>query len=36
VAILQEFREDFNQKHFVRNDSFKKAGAFTRPLFGST
>ncbi|EEH51926.1 uncharacterized protein MICPUCDRAFT_49742 [Micromonas pusilla CCMP1545] len=25
VAILQEFREDFNQKHFVRNDSFKKA-----------
>ena len=25
VAILQEFREDFNQKHFVRNDSFKSA-----------
>ncbi|ACO65909.1 predicted protein [Micromonas commoda] len=25
VAILQEFREDFNQKHFVRNDSFKAA-----------
>ena len=24
-AILQEFREDFNQKHFVRNDSFKAA-----------
>ena len=25
VAILQEFQEDFNQKHFVRNDSFKTA-----------
>eukprot|EP00227_Mantoniella_beaufortii_P011610 CAMPEP_0197574290 /NCGR_PEP_ID=MMETSP1326-20131121/30_1 /TAXON_ID=1155430 /ORGANISM="Genus nov. species nov., Strain RCC2288" /LENGTH=419 /DNA_ID=CAMNT_0043136825 /DNA_START=71 /DNA_END=1330 /DNA_ORIENTATION=- len=25
VAILQEFREDFNQKHFVRNDAFKSA-----------
>jgi len=25
VAILQEFQEDFNQKHFVRNDSFKSA-----------
>ena len=25
VAILQEFQEDFNQKHFVRNDSFKAA-----------
>ena len=25
VAILREFQEDFNQKHFVRNDSFKKA-----------
>eukprot|EP00740_Mantoniella_antarctica_P001926 CAMPEP_0181361190 /NCGR_PEP_ID=MMETSP1106-20121128/7137_1 /TAXON_ID=81844 /ORGANISM="Mantoniella antarctica, Strain SL-175" /LENGTH=418 /DNA_ID=CAMNT_0023474653 /DNA_START=80 /DNA_END=1336 /DNA_ORIENTATION=+ len=25
VSILQEFREDFNQKHFVRNDSFKTA-----------
>ena len=25
VAILNEFREDYNQKHFVRNDSFKKA-----------
>jgi len=25
VAILQEFREDFNQKHFVRNDAFKAA-----------
>ena len=25
MAILQEFREDFNQKHFVRNDSFKSA-----------
>ena len=22
---LNEFREDFNQKHFVRNDEFKKA-----------
>lgn len=25
VAILHEFQEDFNQKHFVRNDSFKTA-----------
>ena len=25
VAILQEFQEDFNQKHFVRSDSFKSA-----------
>jgi magnesium-protoporphyrin IX monomethyl ester (oxidative) cyclase len=25
VAILREFQEDFNQKHFVRNDSFKAA-----------
>lgn len=25
VSILNEFREDFNQKHFVRNDSFKSA-----------
>ena len=25
VAILREFQDDFNQKHFVRNDSFKKA-----------
>ena len=24
-AILNEFREDFNQKHFVRNDEFKAA-----------
>ena len=24
-SILNEFREDFNQKHFVRNDEFKKA-----------
>ena len=24
-AILNEFREDFNQKHFVRNDAFKAA-----------
>ena len=24
-SILNEFRDDFNQKHFVRNDEFKKA-----------
>ena len=24
-SILNEFRDDFNQKHFVRNDEFKAA-----------
>jgi len=24
-AMLSEFRQDYNQKHFVRNESFKKA-----------
>lgn len=24
-AILQEFRYDYNQKHFVRNDTFREA-----------
>ena len=24
-AMLAEFRQDYNQKHFVRNESFKKA-----------
>lgn len=24
-AMLAEFKQDYNQKHFVRNDSFKKA-----------
>lgn len=23
-ACLEEFRNDYNQRHFVRNDSFKK------------
>lgn len=24
-AMLNEFKQDYNQKHFVRNESFKKA-----------
>lgn len=24
-AMLSEFKQDYNQKHFVRNESFKKA-----------